>query len=41
MNGDRMDTLTLAERSDRVSRVRSKDTKPELVVNGRDLPGEP
>jgi DNA mismatch endonuclease (patch repair protein) len=27
-----MDTLTRAERSERMSRVRSKDTKPELVV---------
>jgi len=27
-----MDTLTPAERSERMSRVRSKDTKPEIVV---------
>lgn len=27
-----MDTLTIAERSERMSRVRSKDTKPEMVV---------
>ena len=27
-----MDTLTPAERSERMSRVRSKDTKPELLV---------
>jgi len=27
-----MDTLSPAERSERMSRVRSKDTKPELVV---------
>src|SRR5579862_1905112 len=27
-----MDTLTPAERSERMSRIRSKDTKPELVV---------
>ena len=27
-----MDTLTPAERSERMSRVRSKDTKPELTV---------
>lgn len=27
-----MDTLTTAERSERMSRVRSKDTKPEITV---------
>lgn len=27
-----MDTLTPAERSERMSRVRSKDTKPEMLV---------
>ena len=27
-----MDTLTSAERSERMSRVRSKDTKPQLLV---------
>jgi DNA mismatch endonuclease (patch repair protein) len=27
-----MDTLTAAERSERMSRVRSKDTKPEMLV---------
>jgi DNA mismatch endonuclease (patch repair protein) len=27
-----MDTLTAAERSERMSRVRSKDTKPEMAV---------
>ena len=27
-----MDTLTTAERSERMSRVRSKDTKPEMLV---------
>lgn len=27
-----MDTLTSAERSERMSRVRSKDTKPEILV---------
>ena len=27
-----MDTLTTAERSERMSRVRSKDTKPEMTV---------
>jgi len=27
-----MDTLTPAERSERMSRVRSKDTKPEIQV---------
>jgi DNA mismatch endonuclease (patch repair protein) len=27
-----MDTLTKAERSERMSRVRSKDTKPEMLV---------
>ncbi len=27
-----MDTLTTAERSERRSRVRSKDTKPEVTV---------
>lgn len=27
-----MDTLTIAERSERMSRVRSKDTKPEMLV---------
>ena len=27
-----MDTLTTAERSERMSRVRSKDTKPEIRV---------
>src|SRR5450755_2355664 len=27
-----MDTLTPSERSERMSRVRAKDTKPELVV---------
>jgi hypothetical protein len=27
-----MDTLTVAERSERMGRVRSKDTKPEVVV---------
>ena len=27
-----MDTLTTAERSERMSRVRSKDTKPEMIV---------
>ncbi len=27
-----MDTLTKAERSERMSRIRSKDTKPEMVV---------
>lgn len=29
-----MDTLTPAERSERMSRVRSKDTKPEMLVRG-------
>lgn len=28
----RMDTLTIAERSERMSRIRSKNTKPELIV---------
>lgn len=28
----RMDTLTVAERSERMARIRSKDTKPELRV---------
>ena len=27
-----VDTLTRAERSERMSRVRSKDTKPEMLV---------
>lgn len=27
-----MDTLTTAQRSERMSRIRSKDTKPELIV---------
>jgi DNA mismatch endonuclease (patch repair protein) len=27
-----MDTLTVSDRSERMSRVRSKDTKPELLV---------
>lgn len=27
-----MDTLTPAERSERMSRVRSKDTKPEMLL---------
>lgn len=27
-----MDTLTVAERSERMARIRSKDTKPEMVV---------
>jgi DNA mismatch endonuclease (patch repair protein) len=27
-----MDTLTVSERSERMSRVRSTDTKPELLV---------
>jgi DNA mismatch endonuclease (patch repair protein) len=27
-----MDTLTVSERSERMNRVRSKDTKPELLV---------
>lgn len=27
-----MDTLTPAERSERMGRVRSKDTKPEMIV---------
>lgn len=29
---DQMDTLTVAERSERMARIRSKDTKPELRV---------
>ena len=29
-----MDSLTTAERSERMSRVRSKDTKPEMLVRG-------
>jgi DNA mismatch endonuclease (patch repair protein) len=32
ISGERLDPLTPAERSDRMRRVRSKDTKPELVV---------
>lgn len=36
MHDDRrpMDTLTTEQRSERMSRIRSKDTKPELAVRG-------
>ncbi len=32
MEGSSLDTLTVRERSERMSRIRSKDTKPEMTV---------